>query len=423
MLPEVKMNPEEPMTIEERYQYLRRMKKRYQKADRQERSRLLDEMEAYTGLHRKSLIRLLGTDLQRHPRSRERGPTYGPDLREIIALTAQALDYPCAERLQPVLLSTAQHLARCGTFSLTPEQEEQLARISVTTLRRILDSIPRDKPRPLPRSPQDRNPWRRDVPMLRLPYNLQEPGHLEVDLVHHCGLSASGEYVHTLQMVDIATSWVEPVAVLGRSYLVMQDAFLVILERIPFPILELHPDNDAAFFNAHLLRFWQERIPALTLSRSRPYHKNDNRFVEQRNGFLIRSLVGYDRLDTVAQTCLLNQIYGRVRLYFNFFQPVMRLVAKETCPSGDGQSARVKRQFDRPRPPLDRLCETGVLSEQKQQELLALRETINPLQLREEIYQLVEELFSLPNAVPGVTEDVFQTLQCLQIRPPSTTAG
>jgi collagenase-like PrtC family protease len=88
-------------------------------------------------------------------------------------------------------------------------------------------------------------------------------------------------------MVDIATSWVEPVAVLGRSYLVMQDAFLVILERIPFPILELHPDNDAAFFNAHLLRFWQERIPALTLSRSRPYHKNDNRFVEQRNGFLI----------------------------------------------------------------------------------------------------------------------------------------
>jgi len=203
----------------------------------------------------------------------------------------------------------------------------------------------------------------------------------------------------------------------------MQDAFLVILGRLPFPILQLHPDNDTAFFNAHLLRFWQERIPALTLSRSRPYHKNDNRFVEQRNGFLIRSLVGYDRLDTVAQTRLLNQIYPRVRLYFNFFQPVMRLVAKETCSSGDGQPARVKRRFDRARPPLDRLCETGVLSEQKQQELLTLRETINPLQLREEIYQLVEELFSLPNAVPGVTEDVFQTLQCLQIRPPSTTAG
>jgi len=113
-------------------------------------------------------------------------------------------------------------------------------------------------------------------------------------------------------MVDIATGWVELVAVLGRSYLVMQDAFLVVLQRIPFPIRELHPDNDTAFFNAHLIRFWQERIPDLTISRSRPYHKNDNRFAEQRNGFLVRSLVGYERLDTVAQTLLLNQIYRRV---------------------------------------------------------------------------------------------------------------
>ena len=405
MLPEVKVD------MEEKYQYLRRMKKRYVKANRKERSRLLDEMEAYTGLHRKSLIRLLKTDLKRSQRSRERGPSYGSDLRAIIALTAQALDYPCAERLQPVLLSTAKSLAHWENFHLTPEQEEKLAKISVATLRRILNSIHRDKPRPTPHSLQDRNPWRREVPMLRLPYNIEEPGHMEVDLVHHCGLSASGEYVHTLQMVDIATGWVELVAVLGRSYLVMQDAFLVILQRIPFPIREIHPDNDTAFFNAHLLRFWREKIPGVVFSRSRPYHKNDNRFVEQRNGFLVRSLLGYERLDTVAQTLLLNRIYQKVWVYFNFFQPVRKLVAKETIPAQDGQSNRVKRRFDRARPPLDRLCEKGVLSEEKKRELLALRERINPLQLREEIYQLVEELFSLPNAVPGITEDVFQTLQ------------
>jgi len=251
------------MTIEERYQYLRRMKKRYQKADRRERGHLLDETEAYTGLHRKSLIRLMGTELERRPRSRERGYTYGPDIRAIVAVTAQALDYPCAERLHPALLTTAQHLARWGMLSLASAQEEQLGRLSVATLRRIPGSLRRDRPRPLPRSPQDHNPWRRDIPMLRLPYNLQEPGHLEIDLVHHCGLSASGEYVYTLQMVDIATGQVEPVAVPGRSYLAMQDAFLVILQRLPFPIHELHPDNDTAFFNAHLIRFWQERIPDL----------------------------------------------------------------------------------------------------------------------------------------------------------------
>jgi hypothetical protein len=103
-------------------------------------------------------------------------------------VTAQALDYPCAERLHPALLTTAQRLARWGMLSLASAQEEQLGRLSVATLRRIPGSLRRDRPRPLPRSPQDHNPWRRDVPMLRLLYNLQEPGHLEVDLVHHCTL-------------------------------------------------------------------------------------------------------------------------------------------------------------------------------------------------------------------------------------------
>jgi hypothetical protein len=125
---------EEKMSIEERYQYLRRMKKRYIKASRKERSHLLDEMEAYTNLHRKSLIRLLRTEIRRHPRTRERGPSYSPEIRLIIAMTAKALDYPCAERLQPVLLSTAQNLARLGTFYLNHEKEEELARISMATL-------------------------------------------------------------------------------------------------------------------------------------------------------------------------------------------------------------------------------------------------------------------------------------------------
>ena len=173
------MNPEDKMTIEERYQYLGRMKKRYQKADRRERSKLLDEMEAYTGLHRKSIIRLVGTELQRRPPSRERGYIYGSDIRAIVAVTAQAPDYPCAERLQSVLLTTAQHLARRGMLSLNSAQEEQLTRLGVAMLRRMLNGLRRDKPCPLPRSPQDHNPWRRDVPMLRLPYNLQEPGHMD----------------------------------------------------------------------------------------------------------------------------------------------------------------------------------------------------------------------------------------------------
>ena len=182
--------------------------------------------------------------------------------------------------------------------------------------------------------------------MKRIPWQEQEPGHFEVDLVHHCGRTASGEYMHTLQMIDVATGWSERVAVLGRSYLVMQDGFSRILDRLPFPVLEIHPDNGSEFFNDHMLRFWRGLKPKPQLSRSRPYHKNDNRFVEQKNSTLVRNYLGYDRLDTIAQTLAVNQLYDMMWLYYNFFQPVMRL-AEKTWSREEGQPSRVKRRYDK----------------------------------------------------------------------------
>jgi len=113
----------------------------------------------------------------------------------------------------------------------------------------------------------------RQIPMTRIPWNEAQPGHLEIDLVHHCGPNAQGEYVHTLQMIDVATGWSERVAVLGRSYLVMSDAFRYIRQRLPFAMLELHSDNGTEFLNQHLLRFWKEEVPELYLTRSRPYQE------------------------------------------------------------------------------------------------------------------------------------------------------
>jgi len=155
--------------------------------------------------------------------------------------------------------------------------------------------------------------------MKRIAWDEQQPGHFEVDLVHHCGPSASGEYVHTIQMIDVATGWSERVAVLGRGYLVMKDGFRRILSRLPFPILELHPDNGSEFFNDHLVRFWKEAIVDLQLSRNRPYQKNDNPFVEQKQSTLVRAPLGYARFDTAAQTMAINQLYDMMWLYYNFF--------------------------------------------------------------------------------------------------------
>jgi hypothetical protein len=399
---------EDPMTIDERRKYLHLMQKRYLQADRSEQGRLLDEMQAVTKLDRKTLIRLMNGSLERRARSRQRGRVYGPDIDDALRVIAESMDYICAERLTPNLPWLATHLAAHGEMETSSALLYQLERISASTVDRILARIQQDQPRLPRKKPRQPNAALRDVPMRRIPWDEHEPGHFEVDLVHHCGVSASGEYVCTLQMVDVATAWSECVAVFGRSYLVIQDGFSRILARLPFPVLEVHPDNDSAFFNNHLLRFWKELAQGIRLSRSRPYQKNDNRIVEQKNSSLVRALLGSDRLDTVAQTLLANQLYDRLWAYYNLFQPVMRLTEKSF--SQETQGARVKRRYDRASTPFDRLCATTAISQEQREHLQALRDRTNPRQLRQEIQDLIDYLLSLPGATPGITEDVRLTL-------------
>ena len=397
------------MTIDERWKYLRIARKRYKQGSGKERAELLNEMEQVTGMHRKSLIRRMNGSLTRKKRRRQRERTYGPEVDDALRVIAESLDYICAERLQPCLVKTAQHLARHGELEATPALLEQLGRVSVSTVRRIVQRVRQDEPRLPRKGPERANRVTKGVPMTRIPWNEQEPGHFEVDLVHHCGPSASGEYVHTLQMIDVATGWSERVAILGRSQLAMEDAFLRILARLPFPVIEIHPDNGSEFFNHHLVRFWRETIKGVHLSRSRPYHKDDNRFVEQKNSTLVRAYLGSDRLDSVAQTIALNQLYDMMWLYYNFFQPAMRLAEKTVVPTSDGTS-RVKRRYDQARTSFDRLCDTAAILPKDQERLEQLYEQTNPRRLKGEIYDLIGHIFSLPLAVPGQSEDVHLTL-------------
>lgn len=363
---------EEMLTIDERRKYLKRVRPRYQRADRAGRGALLTEMAAVTGLHRKSLTRLLAApSLERRTRRRQRGWAYGPEVRRVVALVWESLDYVCAERLTPALLPTARHLAAFGECQLSPEVEARLGRISRATVQRMLAAMPRPVPR-LPRGgPEQANRARRDVPMGRLPWDTREPGHFEVDLVHHCGASTAGEYVHTLQMVDVATGWSERAAVLGRSQVAMEAGFRRILGRLPFPVRQLHPDNGSEFFSDHLVRFWGEHIAGLTLSRSRPYHKNDT---------LVRAYLGYGRLDTPAQAAALDQLYEQLWLYYNLFQPVLRLAEKALA---DG---KLRRKWDAAATPYRRLVATGVLGDDWRATLDARRARTNPRQLRRDIY-------------------------------------
>jgi hypothetical protein len=342
-------------------------------------------------------VRLLrGGGLVRHPRRQQRGRVYGSEVDDALRVIWESLDYICAERLTPALLPTAWALAHHGELHLTPDLEAQLGQISIATVQRCLRRFGQDRPR-LPRKrPAAANRVAQAIPMGRIPWDQPEPGHFEVDLVHHSGPATVGDYVHTLQLIDVATGWSERVAVLGRSYRAMAAGFEQLLERLPFAVRELHPDNGPEFLNAHLVRFWGTRLPGLTLSRSRPYHKNDNRFVEQKNSSLVRAYLGNIRLDTPTQCADLNALYERMWLYYNLFQPVLHLVEKTAV------GTQVRRRWDTAQTPYERLAAARALPAREQGALDGLYQTTNPRALRREIYTHLEAIL-LPRP-PARTE-------------------
>jgi hypothetical protein len=410
------------MTLDERRKYLLRMRLRYVQAGRQEQSQLLDEMEEVTELHRKSLIRLMQTEPVRKPRQRERGRTYDHEVDDAVRIIAETLDYICAQRLTPGLLTTAKLLAQHGELTPSSALLAKLECISVSTVKRILSRIRQDERRLPRRGPERAGQVTREIPARRIPWDTAEPGHLEVDLVHHCGPNASGEYLHTLQWIDVATGWSERVALLGRSALVMTAGFRRILARLPFVVIELHPDNGSEFMNYHLLNFFKDAVQGARLSRSRPYQKDDNRFVEQKNQSLVRAYLGHDRLDSVGQALAVNRLYDKMWLYYNFFQPVLR-IREKTLLEAEGQRPHVKRRYDTAQTPFERLCAAGSLSTEQRQPLEQWRDRTNPRRLRQEIYTLIDQILALP-AADG-PQDVRETLAALAepfIVPPANQA-
>lgn len=370
----------ERMTVNERRKCLKRMQGRYLSGTREERSRLLDELVVLTGLHRKSVVRLLkASSLERQPRRRQRGRAYGAAVDDALRVIWESLDHICAERLTPALVSTAKQLARHGELEVTEELLEQLGRISVASVQRRLTRLGQDTLRLPRRGPERANKVAREIPMKRIPWDTADPGHFEIDLVHHSGPRSDGEFVHTFQMIDVATGWSERVAILGRGQAAMERGTRQIMARLPFPIKELHPDNGPEFLNNHLVRIWGEAITGLTLTRSRPYQKNDNRFVEQKNDTLVRAYLGQARLDTADQCAALNVLYDQMWVYYNLFQPVLHLIEK----THDG--ARVRRRWDDAQTPFARLLATDALAPNDRARLERLYAETNPRALRRAI--------------------------------------
>lgn len=386
------------MGVEERYSYLRRMRQRYQQSHRKQRGYLLDEIVKHTGLNRKYACHLMNKSVgpARKKRHRQRGRHYNHRVDDAIRIIGETLDWVCAERMTPVLADTAELLAAHGELELDHELGQALARISISTVGRIVARLRQDEYR----LPQRRGRRRATssllaaIPAGRIAWEEPDPGHFETDTVMHCGPDGSGDVVCSVQMIDVKTGWSERRAILGRGQQRTREAFAYMLERCPIPIREIHPDNGPEFMNHHLLQFFRHKAKGIKISRSRPYQKNDNRFVEQKNYTLIRAYLGHMRLDTQPQCDLLNELYDAMWVYYNFYQPVLRQVHK-TVTYDQYHVPHIHRRHDLARTPLQRLLECDVLEEAERRELLELRQMINPRTLRRDIQGMLDRLWAM----------------------------
>ena len=376
---------------------------RYQSASRPDKHRLLDEIVAVTGMHRKAAIRLL----RRIPRSPMVGSRAGrPSLYGLAEASAaeilwQAAGRIGAHRLHPFLPELLDRLTLFAELTLTPDVDKRLRQASRSTLARLL--APARAHYPL-RGATLTHPgtWlKHEIPIRTFTeWDDARPGFLEIDLVGHCGSSTQGFYLCTLCAVDIASCWVELQAVWGKGQVRVGGAIHHVHERLPVPLIGLDSDNGSEFINRHLYSYCQRYH--ITFTRSRAWKKNDSAHVEQKNGAIVRHLVGYDRFASKAAYAQLIRVYELARLHVNFFQPVQKLVSKTRT------GAKSRRHYDVAQTPYQRLCALAVLPAEKRAEVDALYHRLNPLQLRRDLEAALERLWTLaapdPHRATGNTE-------------------
>ena len=385
---------QETMSMSARYEYIRAMRDVYLRADRREKGEILTHIKTATQLNRKYIITCLNDpDLQQHKRSRERGRKYGADVAQAIGSLADALDWVCAERLQPALTKTAKHMIAHGEVEISAQVLDQLGHISIATTGRILKEIrPRER---LPRASSGRPPdtsAQRAVPVSVIAWDVPEPGHFEMDLVHHGVPDQYGWLICTIQFIDVLTGWSERFAIKGTGFDAIYGAIQAFKRHCRIPIREVHSDNGSEFINNALIAALGNEHLNLTQTRGRPGYHNDNRFVEQKNSSLIRAYLGSTPFHTPDELRRLQRLYDDMWVYYNLFQPVLRQTAR-TAKTGPNGVARIQRRQDTARTPFERLLEAKPPISRETQEYLQARLDSTPLlALKRRIHQQIAEL-------------------------------
>ena len=378
--------------------------KRYRTASKKQKSRILDEHVALTGRNRSYLswlLRCWGTTVVERRggevvrivvgqrQKRRRSPRlYDEQVVAALRKVWYLFGCLCGKRLVAVLRVQVPLLEKFGELDLDPDTRQKLQRISAATIDRLLRTEKRAL-RIRGRSPT--KPTTRlmnEIPIRTFTeWQDARPGEVGADLVGHDGGITGGEHAFTLVLTDRLTQWTEVRAVLNKAQRWVFQALLLIRSWLPFALCALHTDSGSEFINHHLHRYCgQERIE---FTRSRPNRKNDNNFTEQKNNDVVRRHVGYLRLQTEQEVELLNELYDRLRLLVNFFYPSQKLVSKTR------QGARVRRVYDDPQTPYQRVLGCPEVSEDRKDRLRRQFDTLNPAELQREVVRLQDQLLSL----------------------------
>lgn len=381
------------MDMHSRNQYLQTLikQKGYHLRSRKEKSKLIDEYCSITGQHRKHVIRKIRSRAytkQSSEKRQTRRQYYDGRVRAALATCWKIFDHPCGQRLEPLLKDELDRLRKLGELVCSDEAALKLKKISPRTIDEKLRHQ-KEVERLRRKYQKKKNPllYQKIPVKLSDEWNRNELGNVQLDLVEHCGQSARGDYVNTLAATDIATGWWEGEAVMSKGQEAVFEGLKQERERFPFLWRGIHSDNGTEFINWHLYKYTQQE--KLNFSRSRPYKKNDNCFVEQKNWTHVKKFVGYLRYDTYEELDILNDLYrNELRLFKNFFQTTIKLKEKTRI------GGRIKRVYEKtPKTPYQRVMESNQVSKKAKKELKELYESLNPAELKREIERKLNLLY------------------------------
>jgi len=359
---------------------------RYRRAKKAEKQQILDEFVAATLYHRKYAIRVLNqAGGRKHPKKRGRQKIYQGEVVVVLEQIWEICGQICSKRLHPFLPEMLKVLERTGELQISAETKALLLQMSRPTIDRCLKRARQTHPHGLSTT-KPGTLLKKAIPVRTYtPWDEEKPGFMEIDLVAHCGETAEGQFVNTLTCTDISTGWTECLPVFPRNKQTVFEAIKAMRTRLPFQLLGLDSDNGSEFINDLLFHYCEYQN--ITFTRSRPYKKNDQAHVEQKNWSIVRRLIGYDRFETQAQYLLLQSIYENLRFYSNFFQPVLKLISKEKM---DNRS--IKR-YDIAATPYQRVQASKDIPMEAKVLLANLYVRLNPVKLRTTIDQMVDQLW------------------------------